>query len=469
MLIISSDLHLKDGTSGKSITVDEFRVFAERLGSVAYQASRRADGRYDPINVIDLVFVGDVFDLIRSERWLLGPTGKPETIRPWNDPQGDRFIHKIQSIVTAIIKHNQAGLSIFKKMSQGKIIQLPPATRSGQPDLKTSERISVPVRIHYMVGNHDWFLHLPGHDYDQIRKQIIEAMGLFNSDKPFPYEMKESYPLQEIARRYQVCARHGDMFDAMNYDKEAGRNVSTLGDAMTVELLTRFPYEVYRYVGADLSPKLSEGLKELSNVRPAIVTPLWLGNLTNNYASDPQHADVIKKIWDQCAEDFLNLDFVQSHDKRFTFDTVDALEAALLFSRGLSLDALNSLAVWLNQKFMGNEKISISEHALEEDALKQGLARYVVYGHTHFHEVVPLDSYMQAGKLLNQVYFNAGTWHHYHNLTLQEPTKFKFVGLHVMTYLAFFEDGERGGRQFEAWSGSLSIPARPRGAPGDQG
>ena len=62
MLVIVSDLHLKDGTSGTSITPDAFRIFAERLRSMAYRASWRLDGKYRPIDTIDLVLLGDVFD-----------------------------------------------------------------------------------------------------------------------------------------------------------------------------------------------------------------------------------------------------------------------------------------------------------------------------------------------------------------------------------------------------------------------
>lgn len=32
----------------------------------------------------------------------------------------------------------------------------------------------------------------------------------------------------------------------------------------------------------------------------------------------------------------------------------------------------------------------------------------------------------------------------------------EFIGYHVMTYLAFFKDDERGGRPFESWSGALA-------------
>lgn len=98
MLVIVSDLHLKDGTTGSAITPDAFRVFAEKLRSTTYRASWRADDRYDPIKTIDLLLLGDIFDLIRSERWLTKQTGEPENIRPWDDPHSQAYIEKIHEI-----------------------------------------------------------------------------------------------------------------------------------------------------------------------------------------------------------------------------------------------------------------------------------------------------------------------------------------------------------------------------------
>ena len=91
MLVIISDLHLTDGTSGETITAGAFRVFRERLRNMAYDASWREDGTYKPITEIHLVLLGDILDLIRSTQW---PADKsdPGYVRPWNDPQSKVFI-----------------------------------------------------------------------------------------------------------------------------------------------------------------------------------------------------------------------------------------------------------------------------------------------------------------------------------------------------------------------------------------
>ena len=85
MLAIISDLHLTDGTTGASADAGAFHGFSNRLCELAMQASWRADGCYRPIKQLDLLLLGDVFDLIDSNKWLAGD------IRPWHDPQTREF------------------------------------------------------------------------------------------------------------------------------------------------------------------------------------------------------------------------------------------------------------------------------------------------------------------------------------------------------------------------------------------
>jgi hypothetical protein len=454
MLVIVSDLHLKDGTSGTSITSDAFRIFAERMRDLAYRASWRAgDSVYAPITSIDLVMLCDVFDQIRSTKWL-EVDGQPVTVRPWDDPNSPAFIQKINDINDGTLAYNARVFQAIKLISEGKGITLPPAV-NGYPDVQSGERVTVKVNIYFMVGNHDWFFCLPGEPYNQMRQKVIDALGLANSSEPFPYAPWDSPVLAEVLGQHRVFARHGDFFDKMNYDPERGRAAATLGDAMAVELLDRFPYDVRKELEGELPPQFVEGLKELANVRPALVTPLWIGNLVNRYARDESQADKVKEIWNGLVRRFLDLDFVRSHDKKLKFDTVDALEVVLTISKELPFDTVNKMMAKIGEKLWGN-KISIAKHALEEQAFLNQSARYIVYGHTHFHEVVPLDSNVIDGKNFDQVYINSGTWHSYHDLTLRDPSQHKFVPTHVMTYLTFFKDDERKNHAFETWSGSLA-------------
>jgi len=70
-----------------------------------------------------------------------------------------------------------------------------------QPGRHPTWTISRDVRIHYMVGNHDWFYHLPGEAYDALRQKLVEQIGLANrSDRPFPHDITESDELLQTMR-----------------------------------------------------------------------------------------------------------------------------------------------------------------------------------------------------------------------------------------------------------------------------
>ena len=280
-------------------------------------------------------------------------------------------------------------------------------------------------------------------------------MGLANPSSPFPHDPTESPVLMDAFRQHHVFARHGDIFDKLNYNQEIGRDTATLGDAVACELLTLFPLEVQKQLGDQLPEQFSSGLKELTNVRPVLVTPLWISNLVSNYAGDQEIANVVKSIWDLLGERFLDLEFVRSQDHFLKFDTVDALQSILFLSRSLSFETINEIMGWASKK-LWDGKYSIAEKVLDEAAFKNYSVNFFVYGHTHIHETVPLEFGIINGKVFNQVYVNSGTWHSFHDLTMGISDPRKFIGMHVMTYLAFFKDDERNGHPFESWSGSLS-------------
>ncbi|MCG6917125.1 MAG: hypothetical protein LJE89_06215, partial [Deltaproteobacteria bacterium] len=80
MLIFISDLHFVDGTAGEhNVPADAFKVFFEDIaGTVDWLIQ---DGR--KIQEIKLVFLGDTFDLLRTETWF----DYPENERPWGNSE----------------------------------------------------------------------------------------------------------------------------------------------------------------------------------------------------------------------------------------------------------------------------------------------------------------------------------------------------------------------------------------------
>jgi hypothetical protein len=93
-----------------------------------------------------------------------------------------------------------------------------------------------------------------------------------------------------------VFARHGDIFDPSNY--EHSRDASSLGDAIVVELLDKFGVVVRDRLGARLPAACDAGLKEIDNVRPLSIIPIWIDGLLVNTCT-PLLAEEVKRIWNE--------------------------------------------------------------------------------------------------------------------------------------------------------------------------
>ncbi len=446
MLVIISDLHLTDGTSGTTISAGAFQLLAERLSDLAFSASRRRDGSYRPIERIDLVLLGDILDVVRSTQWL------NSRARPWDDTKSPELFDIVSRITGETLGNNEQALSEFRKLAQ-QGISLPPATREGRP--ANGETHSVPVRIHYMVGNHDWFYHLPGEQYNGLRRQIATHLGLATyADAPFPHEIWESNELVQVMRRHKVFARHGDVYDPFNY--EGDRDASSLGDVIVLELLSRFGVQVAQQLGDELPSSALAGLREIDNIRPLLMIPVWIEGLLERSCPQPSIRKEVKRIWDELADEFLEHPFVQQRDTWCPVDIVDGLQKALKFSRRLSVGWASWIAQWMAE-LRGANKNSYYQHALAEQDFRNRRAKHIVYGHTHHAEVVPLDASYADGYVLHQAYFNAGTWRRVHQQTEFAPREHEFIATDTMTYLAFFKDDERSGRPYETWTGTLGV------------
>ena len=453
MLVIISDIHLGDGTTASAISPTAFDLFSNRLRETAFYASFRQDGTYKPIETLDILLLGDVLDPLHSTLWLDTAPGARNYTRPWTDIHSPAFAAKLAQTTKTIMEVNRQSLESLRRCASGQSILLPPATADHKPDRDSKVRIPVDVRIHYMIGNHDWYYRLPGSAFDEIRKTVIASLGLCNDPGPFPYDLEENPALREILQSYRVFARHGDYYDKFNFNRELGRNHATLGDVFTMDVCNRYPVEVQRRYGDRLPQGVIDSLRRITNVRPALATPLWISGQIRRHAESAALEAELKKVWDDLCDQFLQLDFVREQDRAFRLDIVDALELVLKISKRTSFETLDELVVWVHKKLDENDR-SLAEHALQEPAFLDNSARFIVYGHTHYHEIVPLDSDGEPPNEQNQFYINTGTWRSYYDLAVKNPKEQKFVRYQTFTYLTFYKDGERSGRQFEAWSGA---------------
>ncbi len=444
MLVIISDLHLTDGSSGPSLPAGATARFLGQLQSLAIAASWRMDGKYRPVERLDLVLLGDIVDLVHSAQW-----NARAAVRPWSDPHSGEFLDLVTRITEAVLSHNEDSLSALKSLSAHGLL-IPPETRLGQPD-PTVPGQPVAVRTFYMVGNHDWFFHLPGASVNSLREKVIGGLGLANRpDEPFPHDVRDSEDLLRTMRRHKVTARHGDLYDPLSFDGD--RDASSVSDVLVIELVNRFSAEIESRLGVGLPASAALGLREIDNVRPLVLIPVWLEGLLERTCTLPAMRKKIKAIWDQLADDFLTIDFLRQRDS--AGQLIDGLAAALKFSRRPAAGWAAATAAWFHG-LRGSDGASYGRLALAEQDFRNRRSKQIVYGHTHAAESVPLDASYAETYVLNQVYFNAGTWRRVHRPTLLAGGQHEFVAEDAMTSLVFYQGDERQGRPYETWSGTL--------------
>jgi UDP-2,3-diacylglucosamine pyrophosphatase LpxH len=94
MLVFISDLHFVDGTAGEhNLSPQAFEYFFEDLVSIAGKPSNK-------IKEIKIVLLGDIFDLLRTEKWFLFD----ENQRPWGNDEGEIEKHA-QEILNDLLTH----------------------------------------------------------------------------------------------------------------------------------------------------------------------------------------------------------------------------------------------------------------------------------------------------------------------------------------------------------------------------
>ena len=448
MLIIASDIHLGDGTCAGSISPNAFFLLTQRLRELAFNASFQADGGYFPVDVIDLVLMGDILDPLHSTRWFSDPD-----IRPWSDPACMGYAEKLHEITRAIFDENQAACAVLKSLTSGEVIRLPAAVNA-KPDFSSMEQICPQINIHYMIGNHDWYYRLPGSEFDAIRQDIIDHLGLSNPKNNFPWESFEHPALLEIFKKHRVYGQHGDKYDRFNFDRQKGRDAGSIGDIFAVEVINRFPVVVQEALGNEIPANLLEQLRQLTNVRPVLAVPLWISSCIEQYSESKALIGKLKSLWDGMTDEFLDSDFLRQQNKPFKFDTVDAMKLVLKLSNKASFQTIDDVIIWMRAQ-LWEDGLSYSAHALKEASFLDQSARYIVYGHTHKNEVIPLDVNTRNPDIDRQIYFNSGTWHSFHDLAIRQPEAHKFIHYQAMTYLTFYSGSEAGKRSFESWSGVI--------------
>jgi UDP-2,3-diacylglucosamine pyrophosphatase LpxH len=396
LLVFVSDLHLTDQLKGPRVSrADMLKRFWTRI-----EGARGAEPA-------EIVFVGDLFDIVRSPRWLEGKR------RPYQEPS-PATLGVVEDIVDATLEREKELFAILRKMvGEGRL------------------------RVKYLLGNHDRLLRFA----PKARRAIWKAAtGEDKADVEFPNEL--------IFPEHGVLAHHGHTGDYICYAREGA---APIGDAIGVDLIVRFP----RLLKDRLPVDDPVELEDIDDVRPIYAVPAWVRQL-GQYR--PGILRPLSDSWTQLVEDFLSNPFVKdwmTAQKRgfLDFDPGKQLRLLLELSTGRIMgktqDARMTQIYRLFQHTFDGRFARRAAERLGEPKYR-GL-RYVVNGHSHFPSMTPLGHV--GGK--PGVYFNTGTWRTVHQIGTYADGRPTFLPYDAMTYLAFYPEDDPLERDFEWWTGAM--------------
>jgi hypothetical protein len=443
MIVFISDLALSDGTLRPAMPASTIEAFSAKLSELALAASFRSDGKYRPIDSMDLVLLGDTLDLIGSATWLA------TTARPWQNPYDPSVLSTVRQITFAALERNEFCLHGLRRLAAGDAICLPrrqPKPRECGEDLQC-----VPVRIHYVVGDRDWPLHLPGGEYDRLRSEIVSRMGLANpASLPFPQDTSENAEPLRAARRHRVAARHGDIYDPIHFDSD--RNRSGLADLVAIELLARFQLDIEQLHDC-VSASCIAGLRALNGVRPILFAAAWIDAVLQKTCDSDSRRSEIDATWNRLVEALIDLPAIRNCQGWTPIDLADVLSESLLIGldHRFGRRAIRDFRLATADCAQEPQRLN----AIAESGRGSGLPVHIVYGHSGRTDAVAFQS--TAGGKSSPYFFNVGTW---------RPTISR-SGVStggMVPMVVVYEPAERCGQTFDLVAGSSNRLGRPSAA-----
>ena len=437
MLIVVSDFHLMDGTAGAHhVEAGTFRSSMADLAAYTREAQATE---------ISIVFLGDVYDVIRTERWL----DYPVEDRPWGSHPSEEALF---DIFEGVVKNNAETFALLS----GSLVQ-----EFGFP--------VEPTRV-FIPGNHDNIVN----DHPHLRRRVRETLGMPPSDEPFPRYI--------LDQEHGVFARHGHEFDKLNFEGSEAYNSGELlipeedytpmpiGDVMACEYASKIAPLVADYLPPDHPnrDRIAERLRDVIDVRPLVGMVRWVMWQVNQV--DKSTLTAVNRAMNDAAQSVHELPFTQEwikkHDK-LGWDHADQFQAFLRLLR--SFKPLNYKRILVIADKMAALQGGPDRYA---EAAREDLRRldqtpegkdiyYVMYGHTHFARAVPLEVIGEPPTERYRVYFNTGTWRPTHRVVLGNNG---FASWKEITYTLVFKPGEltSGGAileypAIESWTGTVVV------------
>lgn len=467
MIVVVSDLHLqhvsadpirfvRDGIvreSGvrRNVTPGAFQML---LADVHARAKRAASTH------VDLVFAGDIFELLRTPLWFCGggldirpTTGDLGPDSPWNP-----LCTKVHEVLEAIVQDNQSIWPVLSRFvvegtleRKGHVLSLDPGTV---------------VQVHYIPGNHDRLVNA----WPSVRRRVREILCMSASDRPFPHTVE-----RPKSTGYGVKVRHGHEYDRWNIGVPVpfGKPIDLtddeylapcLGDYVTLEIATRLCVGFRANHGKTLRADDERGahmrdfynaLVEFDDVRPSSLLLKYLEKRLGTMGTE---------LFELLRAGLLDL-YLTALDSPFFQDMANRMELVKFFRepavtivrealQALSPNSLESLVQRLRAMDTSNDTERGAAMASCETGIAEGDYDIIIAGHTHHPDQLPLPS--PAGSNREVFFLDSGTW----RSTIRVGIGDSFGRMRAYTLILCYSDEEcqrmADGRRFETWTGHLA-------------
>ncbi|MBU1241413.1 hypothetical protein KKF84_07530 [Myxococcota bacterium] len=450
MLVVISDLHLADGTAGDhNLKPQVYHDLLDRIAD-AHAKVRQVN----PQSRVEIIYAGNIFDMRRTHFW-----HQQLEHRPWRHfqnvekegharpPQSTEYLNLAVQLFNQIMIH--PNVSPIKSILGDEL-----ADRFGGIE---------PLR-QYIPGDSDRLINM----HPSIRARVIDFLGL-DLGRAGNWDPNGLFANKIVDHNHGVMVRHGHEYDVYSFEGDPQKpedyfNIP-MADLINTELFARLTYHaslLQPQPGTD--PQFIAGfrkkLEQIDNVRPVSSVVKWLARHFVGEEKKLLQACIENAVTNFEAQPYVKWWLSSSgHDKWYNpLDEADRLEFLISGLKHLWVGKTDAaLAVY--DKFSNYDPFEryVERAENEPDLLAEGSRiQFVVYGHTHVAQHVPLGVMGEESNQRLVHYINTGSLRPTHTVTRDGRA---FHVTESLDYTIFYRQDERAGATsptFELYSGERS-------------
>lgn len=292
MLVVTANWAIADGTVHGGPPATAVRAFFREVRRAAWRTGFRHDGRYRPLEAIQIILAGDTFDGLTSLAW-------HGDLRPW---QGGPRARAVAERIAAQAAHRGGRLLATLGRLQRDGLAVPEADGRGRPLPGTTCRADVSVVG--LVGDRDRVL--DGHWFAAVAGRHGIPIGTeWSSDTMIVRHGAECDPL---------CGLPG--LSPQDCPPSQGRP-PTLAESLAVDLLVEF---ARRLQGAAVTRSMATAVTRQLSAAPLLQMPRVIAHVRQ---------PVIREAWQRSLHHWHSQAHATMPEAAVPFDAIDSLAAWL--------------------------------------------------------------------------------------------------------------------------------------------